>query len=168
MRNSFSSAPTSGGAPARSAVGPRAVAGKAMLSLVALFTAVSPYLADWNDTHVLNPLWPAHAKFHNGQTMAMGTLLGLATLYFAWRRQGDAGSHLRAAITFAGLYWVSQAAAILYPGAAYFDPQFDTPDMYIAGLPVQAVIEIAAFALIAAAALLSRPTPASNAPASNN
>ena len=168
MRNSSSSAPVSAGVPARSAVSPRTMAGKVLLSLVALFTAVSPYLADWNDTHVLNPLWPAHAKFHNGQTMAMGTLLGLATLYFAWRRRGDAGSNLRAAITFAALYWVSQAAAILYPGAAYFDPQFDTPDMYIAGLPVQAVIEIVAFALIAAAALLARPTPASETPASSN
>ncbi|WP_328385892.1 hypothetical protein OHS81_18735 [Streptomyces sp. NBC_00400] len=182
MRNSFPSAsasvsapapaPASGGGSARSAappaVGPRAVAGKVMFSLVALFTAVSPYVADWNHTHVLNPLWPAHARFHNGQTMAMGTLLGLATLYFAWRRRGDAGSNLRAAITFAGLYWVSQAAAILYPGAAYFDPQFDTPDMYIAGLPVQAVIEIVALALIAGAAFLSRPAPASGSPAGSN
>ncbi|MET7797418.1 hypothetical protein [Streptomyces decoyicus] len=40
--------------------------------------------------------------------------------------------------------------------------------MYLAGLPVQTVIEIAAFALIAGAALLSRPAPASDAPASNN
>ena len=52
--------------------------------------------------------------------------------------------------------------------AAYFDPQFDTPDMYIAGLPVQAVIEIVALALIAGAALLMRPSPASDTPASSN
>lgn len=167
-RNSSSPASTSVGASAPPSVRLRTVAGKAMLSLVAVFTGVSPYVADWNDTHVLNPLWPAHAKFHNGQTMAMGTLLALATLYFVWRRRGDAGSHLRAAVVFAGLYWVSQAVAILYPGAAYFDPQFDTPDMYVAGLPVQAVIEIVVLALIAGAALLSRPSPAADAPTSSN
>ncbi len=172
MRNSSSTAPVSAATPTPSAAVPaartRTVVGKAMLSLVALFTGVSPYLADWNHTHVLNPLWPAHAKFHNGQTMAMGTLLALATLYFVWRRRGDAGSNLRAAVAFAGLYWVSQAAAILYPGAAYFDPRFDTPGMYIAGLPVQAVIEIVALALIAGAALLSRPTPAPGTSTSSN
>ncbi|MFE1174396.1 DUF6640 family protein [Streptomyces sp. NPDC058773] len=164
MRNSPSPAPASGVAPARSAAPARAVAGKVMLSLVAVFTGVSPYVADWNATHVLNPLWPAHARFHNGQTMAMGTLLALATLYFVWRRRGDADSSLRAAVVLAGLYWVSQAAAILYPGAAYFDPQFDKPGMYVAGLPVQAVIEIAALALIAGGALLARPAPDADAP----
>lgn len=168
MRHSFSPASASAGASARSAGRPRALAGRAMLSLVAVFTGASPYVADWNDTHVLNPLWPAHAKFHNGQTMAMGTLLALATLYFVWRRRGDAGSNLRAAAVFAGLYWVSQAMAILYPGAAYFDPQFDTPDMYLAGLPVQAGIEIVALALIAGAVLLLRPAPAAEAPASSD
>ncbi|MEE4418766.1 MULTISPECIES: DUF6640 family protein [Streptomyces] len=141
--------------------------GKVMLSLVAVFTGVSPYVADWNETHVLNPLWPAHAKFHNGQTMAMGTLLGLTTLYFVWRRRGDARSHLRAAVVLAALYWVSQAVAIFYPGAAYFDPQFDKPDMYVAGLPVQAVIEIVVLALIGGAVLLLRPAPCSGAPESN-
>ncbi|MEU3988083.1 DUF6640 family protein [Streptomyces platensis] len=135
----------------------RAVSGKAMLTVVAVFTGISPYVADWNETHVLNPLWPPHAKFHNGQTMAMGTLLALATLYFVWRRRGDTRTNLYAATGFAGLYWVSQAAAILYPGAAYFDRPFDTPDMHVMGLPVQAVIEIVMLGLIAAAVALSRP-----------
>ncbi|AZS73092.1 acetyltransferase [Streptomyces lydicus] len=136
---------------------PRTVAGKVMLTVVAVVTGISPYLADWNETHVLNPLWTPHARFHNGQTMAMGTLLALATLYFVWRRRGDARTNLYAATGFAALYWVSQAAAILYPGAAYFDPRFDTPDMYIGGLPVQAILEIVMFGLIAGAAVLSRP-----------
>ncbi|MFI2185541.1 DUF6640 family protein [Streptomyces sioyaensis] len=147
------------GAPLEKSAKTRETAAKALLSLVAVFTAVSPYVADWNDTHVLNPLWPPHAKFHNGQTMAMGTLLAVAALFFVWRRRGDARSNLFAAVGFAGLYWVSQAAAILYPGAAYFDPQFDTPGRYIAGLPVQAVIEIVVLALIAGSVVLCRPAP---------
>ncbi|MGW3007306.1 DUF6640 family protein [Streptomyces sp. NPDC001219] len=135
----------------------RAATGKVLLTVVAVVTGISPYLADWNETHVLNPLWPPHARFHNGQTMAMGTLLALATLYFVWRRRGDARTNLHAATGFAALYWVSQAAAILYPGAAYFDPEFDTPDMYLVGLPVQAILELVMFGLIAGAVVLSRP-----------
>jgi hypothetical protein len=47
-------------------------AGKALISLVAAETAVGPYLADWNETHICTPTWPPHAKFHNGQTMSLG------------------------------------------------------------------------------------------------
>ncbi|MFH8567774.1 DUF6640 family protein [Streptomyces sp. NPDC017993] len=137
--------------------------GKILLTLVAVFTAISPYVADWNHTHVLNPLWSPHARFHNGQTMAMGTLLALAALFFTWNRRGDARTGFYAAIGFAGLYWVSQAVAILYPGAAYFDPQFDKPDVYVAGLPVQAVIEIVMLGLIVTAAMLRRPALARGA-----
>lgn len=43
--------------------------GKIVLTAVALFTSTGCYLADWSDTHVFNPRWPPHAKFHNGETM---------------------------------------------------------------------------------------------------
>ncbi len=57
--------------------------GKLLISLVAIFTAVSPYLADWNETHIYNPLWLPHAKFHNAQTMVLGAFLGLLAIYSA-------------------------------------------------------------------------------------
>ncbi|KAF2874755.1 hypothetical protein BDV95DRAFT_656332 [Massariosphaeria phaeospora] len=56
--------------------------GKSLMALVAVFTAVAPYLADWSETHVLNPNWPPHARFHNGQTMSTGLFIGVATLYY--------------------------------------------------------------------------------------
>lgn len=45
--------------------------GRILLALVAVVTSVGGYIADWNETHVYNPRWPPHAKFHNGQTMSM-------------------------------------------------------------------------------------------------
>ncbi|KAL1638638.1 hypothetical protein SLS58_008756 [Diplodia intermedia] len=59
--------------------------GQALLTLVGLTTSFGCYLADWNDTHIYHPRWLPHAKFHNGQTMSMGLLLGLATLWYTWR-----------------------------------------------------------------------------------
>jgi hypothetical protein len=41
----------SGGRPGRFG------AGKVLISLVAAETAVGPYLADWNETHIYNPAW---------------------------------------------------------------------------------------------------------------
>ena len=62
-------------------------AGKIIISVLGLFTAISPYLADWNVTHIYNPTWPPHAKFHNAQTMVLGAFLGALTLYCLWFRK---------------------------------------------------------------------------------
>jgi hypothetical protein len=54
---------------------------KIILSLLGLFTSISPYLANWNITHIYNPEGTTHAKFHNAQTIVLGTFLGILTLY---------------------------------------------------------------------------------------
>lgn len=54
--------------------------GKIILSLLGLFTSISPYLADWKITHIYNTDWTPHTKFHNAQTMVLGTFLGILTV----------------------------------------------------------------------------------------
>ena len=109
-----------------------ATPGRILLSLVAITTSTGCYVADWNTTHVFNPRWPPHAKFHNGQTMSMGMGLGLATAYYTWRRGYDEDS-LRTACLFGSLYWVTQLSAICYPGTLMIDPEFGTghPQVYV-------------------------------------
>ena len=97
--------------------------GKLLISLVALFTAVSPYLADWNVTHIYNPLWLPHAKFHNAQTMVLGAFLGLLALYCLWlRREISNRQKLNEGAVLASLYWLAQLPAIFFPGVALTDP----------------------------------------------
>ena len=94
-----------------------------MISLIAVFTAVSPFAADFNETHVYNPAWPPHAKFHNGQTMTFGFVLGILAMYFLWLRKASTPlENLKLATIFSSLYWVAMAPAILFPGAAFTDP----------------------------------------------
>ena len=96
---------------------------KGVITLIALFTAISPYLADFNDSHVYNQYWPGHARFHNGQTMTLGLLSGLTALYFLWiRTASTALENLRMACLFSAFYWMSMLPAILYPGATFSDP----------------------------------------------
>jgi hypothetical protein len=100
-------------------------AGKVLISLVAAETAVGPYLADWNETHIYNPTWPPHAKFHNGQTMSMGAGLAAMTLWQLWRAQDSpaAARHaLDAASLAASMYWLTNTSALAYPGAKSADP----------------------------------------------
>lgn len=96
------------------ATGPRVLA-----SAVALLTMVLPFVADWNETHLHNPAWTGHAKFHSAHTMAMGAALGLLGLALVWRRGGFVVGLLVLAI-----YWVTQAAAVAFPGTTLIDPEF--------------------------------------------
>jgi hypothetical protein len=95
--------------------------GKVLISVAAASTIAGPYIFDWNETHIRNPAWPPHAKFHNAQTMSMGVALSLAALYQLWKPGSSRGALDSAAIS-AGTYWLTQLSAGLYPGTASVDP----------------------------------------------
>ena len=113
----------------------RRVAGKVMISTVALVAPLGGVAADWNETHVHNPNWPPHAKFHNGQTLAFAFELSALSLWQLWRRSSRPHNALRWGTLLAGLYWAAQAPAILVPGAALADPEYAGKEPRIAGIP---------------------------------
>jgi hypothetical protein len=99
-------------------------AGRLLISLVAVMTAVTPYLADWNETHIYNPGWPPHAKFHNAQTMLLGTLLGALSLAYLWAPGKPSRDRLVTGAVLAATFWLAQAGSILFPGTGFADPEF--------------------------------------------
>lgn len=132
-------------------------AGKYIITFVGLFTMFAAYVADWNVTHIYNPNWTPHAKFHNAQTMAFATLLGGLSLYFLWVRRGDQTSLLKLAVLFGSLYWIAQAAAFIFPGVASFDVEFAaSAPSPILGLPGQLATDIIAVILLGIGYLLER------------
>jgi len=97
------------------------ILGKALISATAVAQMVGPFIFDFNETHIYNPSWPPHAKFHNAQTMSSGVALSLATLVNLWR-PGSGRVGVDAAALSASVYWVSQLSAFFYPGTASVDP----------------------------------------------
>ncbi|MFE6933472.1 DUF6640 family protein [Streptomyces sp. NPDC057699] len=99
--------------------------GKVLISVPAVIAGVGPYIADWNETHIHNPNWPPHAKFHNAQTMSLGAGLAGAALLQLWR-PADSTAGAKAALdggaVSAALYWVTQISALAYPGSRAVDP----------------------------------------------
>ena len=136
---------------------PFLTAGRIIITLAALSNSISPYLADFNATHVYNPNWPPHARFHNGQTMSLGLVLGLTTLYFAWRPVLSSTSFTKAmsrdsmfsAALVGSLYWITGVSAGFYPGAKFLDPEFigTKYDAKILGFPGQVPVFTAHFVL---------------------
>ena len=115
--------------------------GLLLLTAVSLFQVVGTYAADWNGTHIYNKNWPPHAKFHNAQTMAMAAVLAVASLYFVWRKRGDASTNVLAAAILGAVYWVTQALANLYPGVAGTDPEFLKPGQTLNQISPQLILD---------------------------
>jgi hypothetical protein len=96
--------------------------GRTTLRALAAATTVSGFLADWNRTHLFNPAWPPHARFHDAMTIALGTGLGGVSIYLlrneADRREVALGAALPA------LFWGSMGAAFAFPGTAGLEAEF--------------------------------------------
>jgi hypothetical protein len=138
--------------------------GRWLLSLVGLFTAIAPWVADFGLTHMYNDRWPPHAKFHNGQTLLLGTLLGLLTLFYTWRRRGFAPDNLGVAAILASLYWITQATAGLLPNTALTDPEFLGSTRFPFGLTgPQPFLDVVVLTIVAVAYALERSWMTRNA-----
>ena len=64
------------------------------------------------------------AKFHNAQTLPFGSILGVLTVYHAWKGRGEATGSLDIACLLGSLSWATQAGAGLLPNTALVDPEF--------------------------------------------
>lgn len=93
--------------------------GRRILTGVAAATAVGGAAVDANRTHLFNPAWPPHARFHDAQTISLAALLGGGGLY-ALHRRDDAA----AGAALPALFWASMASAFLYPGTGGLQAEF--------------------------------------------
>ena len=84
-----------------------------LLTSVAALTDVGGFLADWNQTHLFNPGWPPHARFHDAQAIARGS----RGPHFLYRRGKDPHSDVALGTLLPSLFWVAQWASFVFPGA---------------------------------------------------
>jgi hypothetical protein len=156
--------------------------GKSITLVVNLVTLIGPFLADWkydsptrhkinlrtsklkhhSETHIYNPNWPPHARYHNGsvytspsrihrthpnsQTMSMGAFIGFITFYIILILIPSTTSfkeqklHLTWVLVLQNMIYLSSLSGILYPGAGWMDPQFGDGKPQLYGFPVLLVL----------------------------
>lgn len=113
-----------------------ATPGRLLVTLVILSLIPGAFIADYNHTHLFNPRWPPHARFHNAQTMSMSIALTLPTLWYAWRSPrsstqqhsvaaaDDLADSIVTATVFATIYPLTTLTAWFFPTVLAVDPEF--------------------------------------------
>ena len=82
------------------------------------------FAADYNPTHLLNPTWTGHAKFHGGMTMALGVVSALMALGVLWLPVFalNAKDRITLGAAISSIYWLCMVAASFFPGVSLGDP----------------------------------------------
>ena len=130
------------------------VLGRGLLTLANVITAAAPLAADWNDSHIFNERWPAHARFHGVTALATTTALSSVNVWSVWSGERDqtAARFFAAAVPVA--YWAPFFLAPLVPGTAVDDPPHTVKR--VAGVPMNLLGAAATVATAAAGWLIDR------------
>lgn len=97
--------------------------GRALLMSAAGLTLAGGFLADLNKTHLFNPRWTPHAKFHDAMTILLGAMLGASGLYFLQKRKVQV-LPLRLAAALPAIFWSAQLGSFAFPGAKGINAEF--------------------------------------------
>jgi len=79
--------------------------GKSVLTFVLVVGAVVSTAVDWNATHLFNPAWHPHARFHDALFLALLDGMSLVVLWLLWRRSKEPGVGVTVAELFAAAVW---------------------------------------------------------------
>jgi hypothetical protein len=130
-------------------------AGRGLLTLANLVTAVAPVTADWNDSHIFNARWPSHARFHGVVALTMTSTLAGLNLWSLWSGSTDRRTSRLFAAAVPVSYWAPFFVALAVRGTGVDDPPHPVPR--VAGVPTS-LLGAAGTSLTAVAGwLLDRP-----------
>lgn len=99
----------------------RSLVGKSLLTFVLAGGALSAFLFDWNATHVFNPTWQPHARYHVAANMfVLAGVAGVAT-WLLWRPSREPRVAFAAAALCSLAFWTPFFyVPLLVPTASYW------------------------------------------------
>ena len=132
--------------------------GKFILSFVLVAGAIVSTAVDWNTTHLFNPAWHPHARFHDALFLALLDGTTLIMLWLLWRPSREPA----VAVAATALYLLAVWTPFLYiealiPGTSLL-ASANVPVLRLGGvsLPPNLAVAIVAVLLSLAGWLLAR------------
>jgi len=120
--------------------------GRTILKSAAAFTAVGGFLFDWNRTHLFNPRWTPHAKFHDAMTIMQAALLGSGGLFLLQQKEDDGQKELVGGTVLPAFFWIAMASSFAFPGAKGLEAEFPDKIKRVGAIPLNEGV-ISAFML---------------------
>ena len=114
--------------------------GKLLLTFTIVSVAMGPLTADLNNTHIFNPDWPPHARFHNAVGLFSSIGFALLGLWLLWKKTTEFRTNLLAATAIPIFLWSTFFLALLIPGTAVEDHLGTLP--VILGLPLNLLVAL--------------------------
>jgi len=93
---------------------------KILVSGLTLFYGFAPMAADLNATHIFNPVWSSHARFHGIWYLLFAAGVALTSLYLIWWR-GEIVVPVITGLLFMAGFWAATFFAPWYDGAVTDD-----------------------------------------------
>jgi hypothetical protein len=134
--------------------------GKFILSFVLVVGAIVSTAVDWNTTHLFNPAWHPHARFHDALFLLFLDATTLVMLWLLWRRSTEPAVGIKAAALYSAAVWTPFLyIEALIPGTSLLAAA-DVPVLRIAGMVLapNLIIAIVAIVLTIAGYWLARDT----------
>jgi hypothetical protein len=120
--------------------------GKAILTFaVAAFPAIG-ILADWNKTHLFNPAWHPHARYHAASMLLIVGCVSVIAIWLLWRRSLEPELGIKVAALISLTLWTPFFYAVyLVPGSSLWvgDPSTPVPYPRVAGITLHPQVVIA-------------------------
>ncbi len=110
---------------------------KKVLIFCNLATVVIVAVADaLNTTHLFNPSWPGHARFHIGMQFTTLLLMTAASLFVLLRKRLNSQGELAVGALAPATFWPGLFVAYLIPGTDVYA----TEDLRQVGIPINLVL----------------------------
>lgn len=93
---------------------------KIILTILSVFTIFITSVMDLNDTHMTNPLWTPHARFHWAAQYFSTLAICILVLVGVWGNYAEKGSRLSILVLGLSLlsFWGMFVPALLMPGTS--------------------------------------------------
>jgi len=99
----------------------KSLVGKSLLTFVLVGGALSAFLFDWNASHVFNPLWQPHARYHIAVNIFFFTGVASVATWLLWRPSREPQVAFAAAALFSLAFWTPFFYVPLFvPTASYW------------------------------------------------
>lgn len=121
-----------------------------LLSVVLVTTAVVSVAVDWNTTHLFNPDWHPHAKFHDAVMLWLLSGMSIVALWLLWRRSAEPDLGYTVAMLVPVIFWSPFFfVTLLVPGTSLQADLNEAPPR-IAGIPIYPNVAVATISVVLA------------------